>query len=193
MAANHTCQLQVPILDPLSKIGEAINMLEAEKESNEEVNQNIILMAGVYAIQQVSGVDTLSLAEIGSALLQMEIAASRVTTLLKALREQYIRKHEDLELLINGRMPGSLLAGLDAQVECAHPGTPDNINHIHCQQNYYDISCQIDGIDVTKGFSANPLIPVPYYQDKETLEVDFPDNSFYVPGSGNIIEVDGCA
>ena len=86
--------------------------------------------------------------DFGSALLQLEIAASRVTTLLKALREKYIRKHEDLELLINGRLPGSLLAGLDTQVECAQSGTPDHISRIQCQQTYYDVSCQVDGIDV---------------------------------------------
>ena len=112
---------------------------------------------------------------------------------MKALRAKYIRKHEDLELLINGRLPGSLLAGLDTQAECAQPGTPDHISRIQCQQTYYDVSCQVDGIDVSKGFSANPLIPIPYYQNKKTLEIDFPDNSFYVPGSGNIIDVEGCS
>ena len=84
------------------------------------------------------------------------------------------------------------MAGLDTQVECAQSGTPDHISRIQCQQTYYDVSCQVDGIDVTKGFSANPLIPIPYYQNKQTLEIDFPDNSFYVPGSGNIIDVEGC-
>ena len=74
-----------------------------------------------------------------------------------------------------------MFAGLDTQVDCAQSGTPDHINRIQCQQTYYDVSCQVDGIDVTKGFSANPLIPIPYYQNKQTLEVDFPDNRPSLP------------
>ena len=89
-----------------------------------------------------------------------------------------------IEALINGKIPPSILAGLDIKLDCIDKGKRDNIHLELCHQGPKRIICRAELLREGQGINTNRIIPIPYFKTDKALSLKFPEDSVYKKGVG---------
>ena len=190
--AEGDCVLSVPMPNITASMKKAYDLLEEEKMRNFVVNSNIEENGDLLAIKKVEGTDLVSLADQGSALLTTEIAIDRLEKNFQNLEDDLLEKLEMIEALINGKIPPSVLAGMDLKLDCIEKGKRDNIYLQVCHQGRIRIICRAEILREGRGISVNRIIPIPYFKNEKALGLKFQEDLAYKKGSGKTYDISQC-
>ena len=187
------CALTIPMPNITAIMGRADDILEEERLQNLEINANIEENGDLLAIRQIDGIDSVKLEDQGAALQRTEIAVDRLEKLFQNLEEDLLEKLEMIEAMINGRIPPSILAGMDITLNCIEKGKRDNIHLEVCHQGEKRIICRAELLREGKGIATNRIVSIPYFKDDKTLGLQFDDGLVYKKGTGKTYDVSQCA
>ena len=174
------------------KLQSCLDLLLAEKEQNSQINEAYERKGDEMAVKQVDGKDIIGKAEIGVALLNTDVAIMGVTNILRNMENHLSERQENMEMLLNGRVPPKILTGMDIKVECLDQGRRESVKVLECNQYSEHLACKLELLQKGKGIIAYKAVPIPYFHNGKGLQVKLDHDTFYKENTGKTFDLSNC-
>ena len=188
------CTLTIPSTNLTLGYARLEDILEGEKLQNTDTNSKYSTNedGDREIIKGPNNIPTLTLGQVGNALLHTEIAVDQANRIATELEKDITEEQETIESLVNKRIPPNVLAGMDLTMGCVQKGRQDNIRMEKCAQSENNIICKAEILKRGEGIETYKIVPIPYYKDGKTLALTFPDHLVYKKGTGKTYDITGC-
>ena len=187
-----SCSLQVSSPDVHKVLEKMIRLLDTHSSVNNSTNEMILDADNIISIKQKDGADLLTKMDIDLALSHIEWTIFLCRLELNKLSSELVLWQEDIESLLNMRVSPNVLAGLGIRSACVQPKYDDLILVSDCQRSHDSITCFLEIMRSGAGTMVNKLVAIPYRHGDGAVQIYFPANSAFRPGSGNLYSLEEC-
>ena len=186
------CGLQVPKIQVFGRLIRINNSLKGCITSNSAINAKYEIEDGEVKKDSDGKLIQPSEIEIGNAILATEIVAAESFRIVRLISTELIKRQEQIELLLNGRVPAGMLTGMDIRLECLKSGTQDRVQVTGCSQSQQAVICNLETLQKNSGIIAHHMVAVPYFNKGVTLRLVFPPNMIFKKGTGLMKDITDC-
>ena len=187
------CAISVPWTETQDKISEAIETLTVTDEINTDLNKLFKYKSdGTLKTNPEGKPYRPGGTQEGTAILAVEASINAFKQKIDHLLLDLDNYLNNIELMMNGNVPGSFLVAFEQGTTCVKKATVDFTSVVGCESGCRQMHCKVRVLQKGSGEQTHKLVPIPYHSDNRTLQVKFSDDLVFKKGSGLILDISQC-
>jgi len=186
------CSLSVPEINVRRELETVSKNLSGEKQQNENINNKFEFNDTHAAIKRRGAVPLAAASDIFQAFYTSDSYLLNINLVLARLSEKLVQRMRDIRLLMNKKIPPSILTGLDIKSTCLSAFAYERIDNIGCSKHQKGLSCDLMATEEMKKTHAHRPVPIPYRKGDVTLSLDFPPSLLYQINTGRVVDTSQC-
>jgi hypothetical protein len=176
------CNVPVSTPDWKDIFSQSLSITDSILDSNSNINDLFDKTEVSLSIKKdASGKELVQLGDINNVVTQTEIAVHRVVQILTHSRDDLEVLTQEIEMLLNRRVPGRLLVGINSLSSCTSPGVEEVTFLSRVSLNSQRLDFHVSVFQEVNGVKLFQLLPIPYVVGSEVMQIDMPQNAFYKP------------